>query len=197
MSKVSAVKARRELPFAEWQPQVLCLCDTMGRYKRPSFLLLQNNSERKEKRWCMMGRRGILEKKRGSGFWNRPGTDVQGRRIRLRVLVTFTRLQSPSVVAFCGSEQPRDGKLPAGVPTVLNMRPTMAEQPPSKPHQPTSPSSPSATPHTEDVIGELMSPHLTSSSVAACVRNTVRTTWSHTSWKATLWGPHQDPAPTR
>lgn len=96
-------KAQRELPFEDWQPQVLCLCDTMGHYKSLSFLLLQNNAERKEKRWCMIGRREDFRKKKGgSGFWNGPSADVQGRRIRLRVLVTFTRLESPSVVALCG-----------------------------------------------------------------------------------------------
>lgn len=125
-------KAQRELPFDDWQPQVLCPCDTMGHYKSLSFLLLQN-SERKEKRWCMMGRRGdFREKKRGSGFWNQPRADVQGRRIRLRVLVMFTRLDSPSVVALCGSQQPQDGKLPASVPTVLNAPLAMAEQLPQK-----------------------------------------------------------------
>ncbi len=58
-------KAQRELPFDDWQPQVLCLCDTMGHYKSPSFLLLQNNSERKEKRWSLMGRRGDFSGKKG------------------------------------------------------------------------------------------------------------------------------------
>lgn len=65
-------KAQRELPFDDWQPQVLCPCDTMGHYKSLSFLLLQN-SERKEKRWCMMGRRGdFREKKGGLAFETSP-----------------------------------------------------------------------------------------------------------------------------
>lgn len=91
-------KAQRELPFDDWQPQVLCLCDTMGHYKSSSFLLLQNNTE-KRKEVVHDGEEGGFEggeKGGGSGFWN--GADVRGRRIRLWVLVMFTRLHSPSVV---------------------------------------------------------------------------------------------------
>lgn len=60
-------KARRELPFDDWQPQVLCLCDTMGHHKSSSFLLLQKNTERKERRLCMMGRREELRGRRRGG----------------------------------------------------------------------------------------------------------------------------------
>lgn len=134
--------------------------------------------------WWRRGdfRESEREKKRGSGFWNRPGADVQGRRIRLRVLVTFTRLDSPSIVAFCGSQQPRDGKLPAGVPTVLNVRPTMVERTPPPPHHhhQTYPSLPTATPHTEDVMGELM---------PATVRLCVLIVDEQPVHTLTLWGP--------
>lgn len=160
-------KAQRELPFDDWQPQVLCLCDTMGHYKSPSFLLLQNNSERKEKRWCMMRRRGGFQRKKG-GLAFETGPAQMYMAGGLGCGCWWRSPGSLSIVALCGSQQPRDGKLPVGVPTVLNVRPTMVEQPP-KPHRPPTPSSPTATPHTDDVIGELMSPDLTSNSVSLCV----------------------------
>lgn len=71
-----------------------CVCVTLWATTKARPFSCCRITVREKKRggaWWGGGGGGIREK-RGSGFWNWPGADVQGRGIRLRVLVKFTRL---------------------------------------------------------------------------------------------------------